>query len=178
MAEHTPGAMNDHKLAKPMPPDGANCVPPDGLVIAHVGDYDTYDTYECALCGAKYAGFGCGANLDKHLRQKHNLPLNGKMVWTVYYNYREILEQRNGLLEALQQAASALEAAAKKHCGPRAVECAEEDLLGEALAACKTLVDVDDSGKWYDDDLPWAAVDAARAVLAKATPEPVAAERT
>ena len=53
-----------------------------------------------------------------------------------------------------------------KHCGPRAVECAEADLLGEALAACEALAaaeEYEDLGRVYHDAMPKAA-----AVIAKA----------
>lgn len=53
----------------------------------------------------------------------------------------------------------------RKHCGPRAVECAEGDLLGEAIEALKTcpsLACVDPIlAKW------WAEV--AAPIIAKAT---------
>lgn len=62
-----------------------------------------------------------------------------------------------------------------KHCGPNAVECAEGDLLGEALEVCRALASYDDSGGLGTfRGIPYAA----RAVLAKAAPapEPVAAK--
>lgn len=53
-----------------------------------------------------------------------------------------------------------------KHCGVRAIECAEADLLGEALEACKELVEGwDRAGQSEKLDV---AIRSARAVLAKA----------
>lgn len=55
-----------------------------------------------------------------------------------------------------------------KHCGPRAVECAEADLLGEALAAIRAVAPylkmLSDEGYIAESDR-----EAARAVLAKAS---------
>lgn len=50
-----------------------------------------------------------------------------------------------------------------KHCGPRAVECAEADLLGEALKALRGVIAVADR---KTDEF-----DRAKAVLAKASGE-------
>jgi len=38
-----------------------------------------------------------------------------------------------------------------KHCGERAVECAEADLLGELLAACKLARDTFSTFEWEDE---------------------------
>ena len=58
-----------------------------------------------------------------------------------------------------------------KHCGERAVECAEADLLGELLEACK---EARSALEYHVEDHPgdraaWQAVDAA---IAKAEDKP------
>ena len=64
-----------------------------------------------------------------------------------------------------------------KHCGERAVECAEADLLGELLEACKRrsgAMDCDmlNGGRCFNDDLRKEVREAARAAIAKAEGKP------
>ncbi len=49
-----------------------------------------------------------------------------------------------------------------KHCGPHAVECAERDLLGEALDVARRLLRIGEDG-----EIPITLIEDARAVLAK-----------
>jgi hypothetical protein len=47
-----------------------------------------------------------------------------------------------------------------EHCGPRAVECAEADLLGRALDACRlALKHLYNRGQWDKDRETWKALE-------------------
>ena len=62
-----------------------------------------------------------------------------------------------------------------KHCGPRAVECARDDLLGEALKALRPLAEVYTESLREEScthfNVPHVAIRAARETIAKATGE-------
>ena len=57
-----------------------------------------------------------------------------------------------------------------KHCGPRAVECAEGDLLGELLDVCQTLVLATHEDEWNHGCIQ-VAIEQARKAIAKTTGE-------
>ena len=79
----------------------------------------------------------------------------------------------HGSIVASSEANARLVAAAytsyDRHCGPRAVECAEGDLLGEAISALGELLRVNDEWHGSVNSEMASARNAARAVLAKVT---------
>ena len=114
------------------------------------------------------------------LRGVNDPPVNGSLVLdigdicgaaTIYTHCEEYWPRETQIANGRLLAASYN--SYDKHCGPRAVECAEGDLLGEALEACEAFLEKWDRQGLEGFQLEKFDVDAQmmRTLLAKATSE-------
>lgn len=137
--------MTDKTAATTRPQKQAHT--PGPLVVVQRDEWSVDNCGDDAVNGHRWRAIGTEVQ-----------PVPVALVVTDYDHDKALLDANSRLLAAAYNSYD-------KHCGPRAVACAEADLLGEALAALRHFLEqpLDESDIGVD-----SCISEARAVLAKA----------